>query len=462
METKDYAKLKIIQIFSFAKKSQIFLLGFFFFAAQYPANFLGSDVSGARENFTNNYRTDFQGAVQTLTYGLIPDNFLTWSTWLLFIQITSSAFGLTLIKRNLRSDISLKAKVTFTFFVYLTFSLSSQGTRDGTMLSLAILGIGLCLESLREKSVYLVISGVLILLWAGSLRPWVSLAIPLLIFSISKVVGNSLFQVKLRSILVGASITIVFTLTCIFAEYSLVKQLDLKPSYPEQQVMVMDLTATYCWSNNAVTASRAQAALTNFYADEQFKLNICQFFRPDTWVSLRDSKYPSTESLISSFSLIVPEDEVRYQSVRETWIDIIRNDPVTFLQVKYAFASKLLIGSDSREILLPNFRAFFSGSLSEIQKPIRQFLFMPFQAVISLHLLSSLASNLFLLVILMRRRVNRLTARFDITPVLLGANLIWLSLTSMAYIGSNGRYLYLSSFLVFFITFLNIYKSDDQ
>ncbi len=449
----------ITKIFHLARRSHIAIIGLFFLILHSPANFFESDVAGARDNFSNNYRTDFQGAVQTLTYGLLPDFVISWSTWLLFIQILCTTLGLIFLKRNINLGNTQKSKIVYITLVYVTLSLSTQGTRDGTMTSLAILGIGLYLESLRKKSPQLLTLSILTLIWAGSLRPWVSFAIPVFIFAASKVKLNSDKKAKLRTSVARILITVIFGMTCISVESTLTEVLGLNSSYPEQQVMVMDLTASYCWGNNPTTALKALTALASFYTDEQFKSNVCQFFRPDTWASLRDSKYASTSSVTTNFSLIKPEDKARYQNLREGWTSLVMNDPVTYLQGKLIFASKLLIGSDSREVSRPSIKKLFSGEIKEYKNFFKQLSLLPFQVIISLHLLSILFSTLFVLAVLMRQKTDRPIYISYTLPILFVANIAWLSLTAIAYIGSNGRYLYLPSLLVFTLTYFNYHRN---
>jgi hypothetical protein len=429
-----------------------------FLGTHLPSNFRDSDVASARNNYLSSYRVDFQGALQTVTYGLIPDAILGWSSWLLLAQVASTGFGLYLADRNLAHGKNLQTTFLFTVTIYVIFSVSSQGTRDGTMLSLIILGLGLFLESLRKQSSRLRILGIIILVWGGALRPWVSLAIPLFIYSITKLKTRSTYKSATRPLLVAISISILFCVSCVLTEYALAQKLNLKSSYPEQQVMVMDLTGAYCWGNNSVTALQAQTALAEFYSDEEFKVNICQFFRPDTWVSLRDSRFPSTKNLATNFSLINPEDETRYKKVRDTWINMIKNDPVTYLQVKNTFISKLYIGSDSRDLALPTKKELISKNFAHIQKTTKSILLLPFQIIVALHLLSSLAVVILLIILLIRSKLNEPKKSVEILTILLGANLVWLSLTSIAYIGSNGRYLYLPAVL----SFLTIYYKSEK
>lgn len=460
MAIQNPSAQRLINTLSRVERFQILILGFLFLTLNTPANFIGSDVAGARDNFSNTYRIDFQGAVQTLTYGLVPDFIFSWSTWLLIFQLMCTTLGLTLIKQNLNISNSLNTKIIFIGLTYLAFSLSIQGTRDGTMLSLVVFGLGLYIDGLRRNSRYLLILSILIFLWAGSFRPWIAPAIPLFIFSVSNSRTFLTHRDKLRNYLVRLLIVISFSVSCVSVEYSVSQMLELKSSYPEQQVMVMDLTANYCWGNNPSTALQAQTALANFYANEDFKSNICQFFRPDTWVSLRDSNYPSTHALTTNFSLIKPGDAARYSNLRESWVKLIKNDPVSYIQAKMTFASKLIIGSDSRELSMPSLRNLFSGDPKELKKTAKEILLLPFQIIITFHLLSILCSSLFLLVLLIRQKSNNPKNISYTIPIILGANFLWLILTSIAYIGSNGRYLYLSSFLVFVLTFFNFYRSE--
>lgn len=60
------------------------------------------------------------------------------------------------------------------------------------------------------------------------------------------------------------------------------KSLRLNQSFPEQQVMLMDTAATYCYTTNTATSLKAEKALMLFTSDPNYPKFACQVYRPDT------------------------------------------------------------------------------------------------------------------------------------------------------------------------------------
>jgi hypothetical protein len=221
-------------------------------------------------------------------------------------------------------------------------------------------------------------------------------------------------------------------------DQSVVKFLNLRASYPQQQVMIMDFASSYCWGNNEQTSKIAIGALNEFTADGKIDKNICNLYRSDTWLSLTKSSHPSSENIESSkFWLISPESASKYEKIQNSWVQMITSDPVTYSQNKITFASKLLIGSDTR-----GFR--FLGEQNLVKK-LQGILLIPYDFVITFHLLSLGSFFVLLLLIPIRRKIHTKNQNFEFTPsmaICFASALLWLILSSIAYIGSNGRYTY--------------------
>jgi hypothetical protein len=237
-----------------------------------------------------------------------------------------------------------------------------------------------------------------------------------------------------------------------------VKVLKLNKSFPQQQVMLMDIAATFCYTNNYETGIKAGEALNFFTTDLNYQKYACQLYRPDTWVSLTQALNASSAGLEVDFSLIQPNNEKAYTSLKDKWLNIVLSDPVTYLQNKLSFGNKLLIGSDTRALSV-----FSAQTFSEMVMSIYR---LPFDIAISLHLFSLFACIsmfiLFSLVHMIKKRDSSFILKED-ALMLITSMLIWSALSSIAYIGSNGRYTYAIT-MVSSIIYLSCssWKSDTE
>jgi hypothetical protein len=101
------------------------------------------------------------------------------------------------------------------------------------------------------------------------------------------------------------------------------------------------------------------------------------------------------------------------------------------------FASKLFIGSDTRGLRV-------SSANTPLQK-LQGAYFIPYDFVITLHLLSIGVFCFFIIVYAQSRRILFKRKNLEFSPealVCFSACALWLTLSSIAYIGSNGRYTY--------------------
>jgi hypothetical protein len=387
----------------------------------------GEDIVNARENLASIEPIDFWGGTSSLIYGYFPNVYFDWRTLLVGFQLIAVYVGLRML--GLQLDSKLK-KWLFLPMCYLFFVFGAQTTRDGLLFSFVILALGFMGKALQTSQRLHMYFGIVCLILGSSLRPWMALGF-------SPFLAYYLFRFGLPKVRVVLAI-LGLVVTPIALDQSSVAFLELKPSYPQQQVMIMDLTSSYCWSNNASTSANSLIALTQFTSDESFGENICNLYRADTWVSLTKSIYPSSSHIDDpDFFLIPPEDEESYSIVEGIWLQNIVSDPITYLQNKLTFMSKLLVGSDTR-----GFRYFAEVN---VFKKSQGLYFFVYDLVITLHLISIGALYLMILLLMYFRKIPHKNRDFQITTemiiCLIGAS-IWLFLSSIAYIGSNGRYTY--------------------
>lgn len=168
-------------------------------------------------------------------------------------------------------------------FSYFVLVFSSAASRDGTIISFLILGLGLLAKSQFEPSrIKLLVFqyfGFIILIIGFALRPWLGLVIAPIYFWI--LVKRN--QIKTFSKLLILVATIFLVLSPLLTDQAVKKIYHLNSNYPQQIVMIHDLTATYCWSANENTALLSEKGLRLIATNKNSLIEICQFFRPNTW-----------------------------------------------------------------------------------------------------------------------------------------------------------------------------------
>ncbi|CAN2171116.1 hypothetical protein MCEMRE212_00057 [Candidatus Nanopelagicaceae bacterium] len=423
------------------------ILGIITFLVQIHT-FYGEDIVNARDNFLHGAKIDFWGGVSTLVYANIPSFGFRWQIWLGLFQILLTTIGLNKLLSITKEELTkLLPKIAI---VYSALLFSSQMTRDSLMFSLLIFGFANLKEKVfqNDNSRGFIIPFFTIL-FGMSFRPWLSVAIVPLIFVIL-----SASKMKLSKI-VTILLLLVVSVTPSLIEVSSTKVLGLLKSYPEQQVMLMDSAASYCYTTNSLTGERAKRALQLFSTDSNYSDTACQLFRPDTWLSLTKGGNTSSLEIDPVFGLIEGGDIQSYETLKSTWLKMILLDPVTYFQNKLIFAGKLLIGSDSRGLSFLKEKQAFSMTLALYK--------IPYDIAVSLHLFSLLFASLILFILPFKGYLKRKSRGIylDGTSILLFASMMfWLGLSTVAYIGSNGRYTYAIS-LISLVLFISL-RTGDQ
>jgi hypothetical protein len=423
----------------------IYVLGVLAFLLQ-TQTFYGEDIVNARNNYLTGTKTDFWGGMSTLVYAHIPSIGVRWQIWLALFQLSITTIGLSKLislKNLTKSSLSIRVLLVYSSLVF-----GSQMTRDGLMFSFLTLGFALLKEVFYSNwrpskfilPLILIISGM-------TFRPWLSVAILPFVLLLSR--GSKKAFSRASGILALIAISVV----PVASEIAISKVLKLAKSYPEQQVMIMDTAASYCYSNNASTGIRAMSALQLFSSNPNYSKTACQLFRPDTWISLTKGGNTSSEGIKSDFGLIKVGDSTKYEKAKSLWLEMIIKDPVTYIQNKIIFAGKLFIGSDSRNLSFLNENNLTMKLLALFR--------LPYDLAITFHLYSLIAAGFYLFLgsILQCRRSKAGSLVISVETLLLVSSLmIWLGLSSIAYIGSNGRYTYTVTLLALILFVSNQHK----
>jgi hypothetical protein len=432
--------------------TRLFFILLFPLVARWPGHD-SEDIKNLRLNANSSNPSDFWGGASSMFYGHFPNFYPGWESLLLIFQWGIASVGLILLTKRVQS--TWKVQAVWFLISLLVVELGTLLTRDGLMLSLLVFGFGLVNasdgSSPRRRNAFLKIALVVFLI-AAWFRPWVSPAIAVLYIYISKFASSiSNWRRKLLNRLV---LILVFMSLALGFEIGSSKILYLEKSYPEQQVMMMDLASMACWSTNQSTVDRAILGLENFYQAKKMPTYFCNTFRPTNWIHLFHQDLVSKQQPV--FTLIQIGDHQTYANVRSAWFNSILSSPVDYVQNKFMYASQTLLGGDTRGIRLFSSNYFENSSRSALFTFFSALVLVPLDAAITFHLFSPLFTFLFfsILVYASSKPLSRYKA-----PELIGLSifsLLWFAGTVTAYIGDTARFTYTSgALIVLAITFIH-------
>ena len=335
---------------------------------------------------------------------------------------------------------------------YLILSFSGYLTRDSTMTSFYILGCGLILLSnnfskMSKKATFFI--GTILIVLAVAFRPWLFFAALLPAIFLRR------FNLK------NFTFIIVLILSPLCIERLMYLTTDYKEVHPQLQVIISDVASMTCLSTSNEVRQNGIALLNRFSDTTYSDKEICGDFRVNTWQSVGGWSLNLSEIGLEAFneassrqSKILISSNMKtdkYNEIQNSWLSFIAKFPKDYLQIKSIQLNQLMISGDTfglRIIDASTFKEYMSGMF-----------FIPFDTVISLHLLSPALTFLFGIIIvilsLSRITIYRLINTREIVFSFLFLS-CWILATSIAYIGDNGRYTYLSSFIFYIFLFLGI------
>jgi hypothetical protein len=236
---------------------------------------------------------------------------------------------------------------------------------------------------------------------------------------------------------------------------------EYKKVHPELQVVISDVASMTCLSSNNELRKNGTDLLNNFSNTFYSNSEICGDFRLNTWQSVGSWSLKSSVIGLDAFNdvssryskILISSDMTtrEYTEIRNSWLKLLANNPKDYLQVKLIHANQVMISGDTFGLRILN--------ADSPKDYIAGIFFIPFDIAISLHLLSPALTFLIGFIIIMLRfskiSINNL---IRIQEVMLSYLFVfcWVVITSIAYIGDNGRYTYLSSFIFYICIFLGI------
>jgi len=418
----------------------------------WDGSYEGGDIAAARRSFLGQNPIDLWGGFSGFFYGNIPNFIFPWGLWLLILQMTCAAVGLILISKHVRL-INKTQHLLFFALSYLILSFSGYLTRDSTMAAFYIFGLGLILFSnklLKTSDKVLFFSGTSFIILAVAFRPWLFFAALLPI----------IFLLKLNlKILV---FTIILTALPLCIDKLTYLTIDYKKVHPQLQVIISDLASMTCLSNVDEVRENGTELLNRFSNTVYSTGEICGDFRLNTWQSVGSWSLNPSEIGLEAFSdkspryskILISSDMTArdYAGIKNSWLNFITKNPNDYLQTKLIQANQIMISGDTFGLRILN--------ANSSKSYVAGLYFIPFDTIISLHLLSPLLTLIIGLIIILRLSKITIETLIQTKEIVYSFLFLfcWVLITSIAYIGDNGRYTYLSSFIFYIFLFLGISK----
>lgn len=413
----------------------------------YVANFpfdSGEDVNNARANFQSSNRNDFWGGFAPYFYSLISDRFMDSNLFYAFLYLMLIGMGSfcahRFLLRNERIYTPFRASLLL-FSTLITSLFALQFSRDGTLLAFVWGSLGLLLWGyFKQKRILWILISAILFVIGMSFRPWLGLvSIPLTFFMLARL--YDIQQLTFRRILFVISGSVALLLAPIMVDQAAAKFLNLAPSYPQQQVMIMDLSALTCLSANSSTVEESVKVLELISnAKKLGAAEICESFYPQSWASVVFYQ-KSNSSLQSPIRMINPSENMLYETFSQGWIRLILNHPKDYVQTKIMLSSQLLFAGDSKG----KETRFLNATLMK-----------PLNILRDLRLFSVLPFSFFLFFFTRRRRDSKSQIeRLSIVVFYLVGTIS----VAVAFIGDNQRYLIPICLITTFLLIIQRYEN---
>jgi len=394
----------------------------------------GEDLANSRENILNGERTDFWGGFSQFFYSLWGLGAPTWNMILGLIQALLVLTGTVIAIQNLRSFLRPKAiLIPLILLHYLATIYVLNLSRDATLLAFLWIGIALLFRitvSTRNSLLTAAIS-VLLICIGFTFRPWLAIAftpIVLTLIYISRKPSRDWKRV--------VSFTFIFLMLSagpLALDLTSKNLMELEESYPEQQVMILDIASMVCLSADKSAQLDALKALDPISNSTTLsRERLCGQFYPQSWASLTFYSNPNDPAL----RMIDVNEKSTYVSLRRSWLELLASNPMDYLQIKVFQFSQLFLAGDSIRIYPDTFKQLF---------------LIPYESIKALRLLSFAPA---LLLISWLTFSSRFKAEVRIRRSLLITYLLSIGIVTVAFIGDNQRYISWLAILTLF-SFIN-------
>jgi hypothetical protein len=414
-------------------------------------DFSGGDIAAARKSYLSENPIDIWGGFSGIFYSSIPNQYLGWGRLLLILQLCLTGISIYIIYKQISIHSRLTHKIHYSLLGTASLYFSTFLTRDSTSLTFIIFGIALISLTAKKFGRLKLLAGYLSLVVGFSFRPWLAI-VGVIILSI--VLPRS-FPKNLKALLMVAFLLLPYAID----QSAYLVNDKLKKVHPELQVIIMDAGSFSCLGKNSIARESGRQLLLQIdKGATSTSSNLCEDFRINTWQSvgywalsvderrslgIADSPF-SLSNIQASTTLSGPSIDL----IRNSWVEMILQNPKEYIEIKSIQAAQLLLGADSAEIDLN-----ITGDFMSIT---RNLLYLPFNLLLLIHGMSILISLVVLFLIGLRS--TRLQNRGDFIQYI-GITLIpisWIAISAVAFIGDNGRYTYSATLVTYFLLFISL------
>ena len=401
----------------------------------------GEDVANARQNILSGERTDFWGGFAQFFYSAWGLNAPLWHIVLGLIHALLVLTGTVLtLKRVKDQNYSKVMLVALLFLHYLATIYVLNLSRDATLLAFLWIGISLLfhVSDAREVSYLMLTLAILLIIIGFGFRPWLAVAFVPLVLAL---IHSSRIPVRRAKKSLLLIVAFSFMSAGPLALDSASKKLmNLEASYPEQQVMILDIASIACLSPNKASQSQALDALVPISSSSNLtRERLCGQFYPQSWAALTFYSNPSDPAL----RMVGVNEERTYENLRESWLGLLISQPFDYLQIKVFQFSQLFLAGDSIRLVPDSFIEIY---------------LIPFELIKALRLLSfAPILILFSWLTFSPRFIAKLKLRRNIFM----SYLLTILTITIAFIGDNQRYISWLALILLF-SYLNASKSAEM
>lgn len=412
--------------------------------------FPGTGGEGAQREIPSlNDKRDWWNFATASLYGLWPTGVFPWTYSLTIAQLGIYATGVWLIGREIHLKRNRKV---FIFLAIVGGVFVFQLWRDATLLAIETLSLGL-LAGVRTKvnaRQAIRILSVFFTSIIGCLFKPVFAPIVIIIFSIALI-----SRINSRRLLIVSS---VLVLVMSVLPYGLDKVLSnnfqMKKSYPEQQVIIYDLSKLYCWGYSPEVTSSAKKLLSTLLANENDYESICASLSPTGWDSLH-VQIPEVESSPALRTIGAGEEET-LRELKSGWARTILAHPMDWLMTKSSDATQVLLMANA--FYMPGLYENTDSLYASIGDVLIRMILVPFHIIDKARIFTLGFTFLIAIFLLYRNRAgsNFSKAKEQLLFKFLAMNFLIASFATIAFIANNGRYILPYVLLAYFVLIISL------
>lgn len=332
---------KIIKFFEINKRAFIFFTIILYVFALFPGK---GGVEGQQQHIDLiSERTDNWGFFTALL-GDWPNFFGYWQFSLSLVQVFLFWCGLLMLFFDTKQRTFLH-KILFYSLLAVSTVFVSQLWRDATLLSIVVFGLGI--HSVKKKfSRYLRVplsSISICLIFIGiTFKPIYGGVVAIIYLWLEYHPSKSDFWKTIKLI----SLVIFFSVLPFFVDKNLSDKYNLIKVYPEQQPIIFDLASNFCWGAPEELVANAELGLKLVIKQNYPIQSICSALRPNRW----DNLHSDVNNWQFSSPILRIDGAARTKDVQELtkyWVNMIKNSPIDWIQVKSLYLGPTLIMSNS-------------------------------------------------------------------------------------------------------------------